>query len=79
MAWTRPVRRRGTSSSDPQDSRSRKRNPVLRFLHHFHNILIYILLASAVIKAVYHARVAREFRTTRIRHPSVPRAQKRVD
>lgn len=30
-----------------------KRNPVLRFLHHFHNILIYILIASAVVKAVY--------------------------
>lgn len=30
-----------------------KRSPVLRFLRHFHNILIYILIASAVIKAVY--------------------------
>lgn len=30
-----------------------RRNPVLRFLGHFNNILIYILLASAVVKAAY--------------------------
>jgi len=28
-----------------------KRNPVLRFLAHFHNVLIYVLLASAAITA----------------------------
>ena len=28
-----------------------KRNPVLRFLSHFHNVLIYVLIASAVVTA----------------------------
>ncbi len=28
-----------------------KRNPVLRFLAHFHNVLIYVLLASSVVTA----------------------------
>ncbi|WP_447647629.1 cation-translocating P-type ATPase [Microbacterium forte] len=32
---------------------ARRRSPVLRFLGHFNNILIYILLASAVVKAAY--------------------------
>lgn len=30
-----------------------RRNPVVRFLGHFNNILIYILLASAIVKAAY--------------------------
>jgi magnesium-transporting ATPase (P-type) len=32
---------------------ARRRNPVLRFFGHFNNVLIYILLASAVVKAAY--------------------------
>jgi len=28
-----------------------KRNPVLRFLSHFHNVLIYVLIASAAVTA----------------------------
>ena len=28
-----------------------KRNPILRFLAHFHNVLIYVLIASAVVTA----------------------------
>lgn len=28
------------------------RSPILRFLRHFHNILIYVLLASAIITAL---------------------------
>ena len=28
-----------------------KRNPILRFLGHFHNVLIYVLLASAMVTA----------------------------
>ena len=29
----------------------RRRNPVLRFLAHFHNVLIYVLIVSAAITA----------------------------
>lgn len=32
--------------------RAARRNPIVRFLQHFHNILIYVLIASAVITAL---------------------------
>ena len=31
---------------------AQKRNPLIRFLAHFHNVLIYVLLASSVVTAI---------------------------
>lgn len=33
---------------------SRERGPLLRFLAHFHNVLIYVLIASAAVTAALH-------------------------